>query len=139
MTARRVLILYRDSLLAQGLESLLRQQKGLETSAAQLEEANVEELVRQFAPDVIIVDRDELAEQTAITIGDLLAAGTGTKVIDVSIRNTTVRLYEGRELSEAGFQDLLAAIDSDRSTSKGSIQPRMAPKAGRRTSKGGAE
>ena len=139
MTARRVLILYRDSLLAQGLESLLRQQKGLETSATQLEEANVEELVRQFAPDVIIVDRDELAEQTAITIGDLLAAGTGTKVIDVSIRNTTVRLYEGRELSEAGFQDLLAAIDSDRATRKGSIQPRMAPKAGRRTSKGGAE
>ena len=138
MEPRRVLILYENSLLAEGLLALLSQESWLEVRAKKLTDCLVTDAANHFVPDVIIVDRDELADQTAITIGDLLAGGTGTKVIDVSIRNTKVRLYEGREFSEADFQDLLATIDGSGPAREGSIQPRTAPKAARRTTKGGA-
>ena len=112
MTARRVLILYRDSLLAQGLESLLRQQTGLETSATQLEEANVEELVRHFAPDVIIVDRDELAVRAGITV-DRLLREPHLRVIAVSSRDDVAQVYEGHEVRVAKLEDLLATFANE--------------------------
>ncbi len=132
MNRRRVLILYLNSLLAEGLLALLSQESWLEVRAKKLTDCLVTDAANHFVPDVIIVDRDELAGQTAITIGDLLSGDPGTRVIDVSIRNTKVRLYEGREFSEANFGDLLAAIKSDRPTISGSIQPPATPKGARR-------
>lgn len=139
MNRRRVLILHLNSLLAEGLLALLSQQSWLEVRAKKLTDCLVTDAGDHFAPDVIIVDRDELAGQNAVTIGDLLSGRPGTKVIDVSIRNTKVRLYEGREFSEADFQDLLATIDGSGPARNGSNSPRAAPKATRRTTKGGTE
>ena len=85
------------------------------------------------------MDRDELAGQAAVTMGDLLSGEPHTRVIDASIRKTKVRLYAGREFSDVDVQDLLTAIDGDRPTRKGIIQPRTAPNAARRTTKGGTE
>ena len=132
MKRRRVLILYLNSLLAEGLLALLSQQDWLDVRAEKFSEHLTDHGRDHFEPDVIIVDRDELAGQNAITIGDLLSRRPGTRVIDVSVRNTSVRLYEEREFSEADFGDLLAAIKSDRPTKSGSIPPRAVPKATRR-------
>ncbi len=97
--------------------ALLSQQSGLAVRARKFTECLTDD-PNHFVPDVIIVDRDELAAQEAITIGDLLSSRPGTKVIDVSIRNTKVRLYEGQEFSEADFHDLLATIDGAGPTRK---------------------
>ena len=61
----------------------------------------------------------------------------GTKVIDVSVRNPKVRLYQSHEFSEVDLQHLLAAIDSDALIEGESIQPAATSKARRKT-KGGA-
>lgn len=136
---RRVLILYENSLLAEGLRALLSQESRLEVRAEKFSEYLTNRCGDHFEPDVIIVDRDELAGQHAITIGDLLSRRPGTRVIDVSVRNTSVRLYEEREFSEADSQDLLATIDGSGPTKSGSITPRASPKATRRENQGGKE
>lgn len=133
MKPKRVLILYENSLLAEGLRSLLSQETRLDVRAEKLVGPTSHDPDDRFVPDVIIVDRDELASQSEVTIGDLLS-GRGTKVIDVSIRNPKVRLYQGHEFNEVDLQHLLAAIDSDALTESESIQP--ATKA-RRKAKGG--
>ncbi len=137
MKPRRVLILYENSLLAEGLRALLSQESRLEVRAEKLAESPSHDPEDQFVPDVIIVDRDELASQSDITIGDLLSGKWGTKVIDVSVRNPKVRLYQGHEFNEVDLQHLLAAIDSDALIEGESIQPATNSKARRKT-KGGA-
>ncbi len=113
MTARRVLVLYQDSLLAQGVLSLLRQQVGLEVSARQLEDSRAEEFMGQFAPDVVIIDREDFAGQTGVTIDQLLREGPPhVKVVDISSRNDLARVYEGHEIKLAKFDDLLATLAS---------------------------
>jgi len=134
MKPRRVLILYENSLLAEGLRSLLSQETRLDVRAEKLVGPTSHDPDDHFVPDVIIVDRDELASQSEVTIGDLLSGKRGTKVIDVSIHNPKVRLYQRHEFSEVDLQHLLAAIDSDALTESESIQP--ATKA-RRKAKGG--
>ncbi len=139
MKRRRVLVLYLNSLLAEGLLALLSQEDRLDVRAEKFSEHLTNHGGDHFEPEVIIVDRDELADQNAITIGDLLSRRPGTRVIDVSVRNTSVRLYEEREFSAADLQDLLATIDGSGPTKSGSIPPRAVPKATRRANQGGKE
>lgn len=138
MKPRRVLILYQNSLLAEGLRSLLSEERRLEVRTQKLGGRPWHDLGGGFVPDVIIVDRDELAGQSEITIGDLLSGPRGTKVIDVSVHDPKVRLYHGYEFNEADLQDLLAAIHSDTPTEKESVQLAATAKP-RRNSKGGTK
>src|SRR5574341_1990101 len=113
MKPRRVLILYENSLLAEGLRALLSQESRLEVRAEKLAGASSHDRDDPFVPDVIIVDRDELAGQSEVTVADLLSGRRGTRVIDVSARTPKVRLYQAHEFNEVDLQHLLVAIDSD--------------------------
>lgn len=110
MAVRRVLVLYQDSLLAQGILSLLREQAGVEARSGQFKDAPVEEFMRRFAPDVVIVDREDFAAHAAIALSELVAQASGIRVIDVSAASDMVRLYDGRRIDSARFEDVLAAI-----------------------------
>lgn len=137
MQPRRVLILYQSSLLAEGLVTLLSQQDQLEVKAEKFSDHLSEHSNDRFLPDVIIIDRDELPGQDDITIGDLLSTRSGIKVIDVSTRNKNVRLYEGRELCAAEFEDLLTAINDAGQTTSQNMPPTAAPRTAGRQKQGG--
>ncbi len=113
MTAIRILLLYQDSLLAQGLSSLLRQESGLEVSARRLQDGHLDEFVRQFAPDVVIIDREDSKRHAEITIEELLSGRPGVKVVDVSSRDEFARVYEGRQVRLTTFDDLLATFRNE--------------------------
>ncbi len=113
MTAIRILLLYQDSLLAQGLSSLLRQESGLEVSARRLQDGHLDEFVRQFAPDVVIIDREDSKRHAEITIEELLSGRLGVKVVDVSSRDEFARVYEGRQVRLTTFDDLLATFRNE--------------------------
>jgi len=110
MAARRILLLYNRSLLAQGLLSLLKEQSGVEVRASRLSDAGVTEFVQWFAPDIVVIDRDDFARQAAITIDQLLRDQPQMRVIDVSTRNDVARVYEGHQVEMAKLDDLLAAF-----------------------------
>ncbi len=115
MTARRILLLYQESLLAQGLTNLLQEQAGLDVSARKLNDSDAEGFVRQFAPDVVIIDREDFASHAAITIDQLLRAGPShMKVVDVSSRSDLARVYEGHQVRLAEFDDLLETFGTPR-------------------------
>lgn len=111
MASKRILVLCQDSLLAQGLLSLLREQPGLEVEARQLK-SSAQEFVRQFAPDVVIIDGEDFARHATITIDQLLRERPHVRVIDVSSSNDLARVYEGQEIRVAKFEDLLATLAS---------------------------
>ncbi len=72
----------------------------------------MEEAIRQFVPDVVIIDREDFAAHAEVTLSELLCQASGMKVIDVSTNSNMVRLFEGRQIGIAQFEDLMAAIGS---------------------------
>lgn len=113
MAARRVLLLYQDSLLAQGIISLLRERAVLEVAAAQLANGELHQVVEEFVPDVVIVDRDDLAQQAFITIEQLLRELPDIRIIDISSRDDLARIYEGHQIRVAKFDDLMETLAGD--------------------------
>lgn len=106
----RILALYQDSLLVQGLLSLLREQPGLQVSVGLLKDSNAEELLRQCAPDVVVIDREDFAGHAAVTIDQLLRERPHVKVVDISSRSDLAHVYEGHQIRVAKFDDLLATF-----------------------------
>jgi hypothetical protein len=103
MKPRRVLILYENSLLAEGLRALLSQESRLEVRAEKLAGPMSHDADDHFVPDVIIVDRDELASQSEVTIGDLLSGKWGTKVIDVKCPQPKGEAVPGPRVQRGGL------------------------------------
>jgi len=115
VTVRRILLLYQGSLLVQGLTNLLREQAGLDVSAREFDDCDMEGFVQQLAPDVVIIDREDFASHAAITLDQLLRAGPShMKVVDVSSRNDLARVYEGHQVRLAEFDDLLETFGTPR-------------------------
>ena len=113
MAARRVLVLFQDSLLAEGLLSLLQEQAGLEVRSGQLKDPDVKECVRQFVPDVVVIDNEDFVAHARITIDQLLREWPHTKVVDVSSHDALARVYQGREIEVTKFEDFLAAFANE--------------------------
>ncbi|MDP2726317.1 MAG: hypothetical protein Q8P59_02135, partial [Dehalococcoidia bacterium] len=66
--SQQVLILYQGSLLAQGIESLLRKEKGLEVVSLQLGKGGSSLEEAGLDPDVIILDASELGSQAELSV-----------------------------------------------------------------------
>ena len=103
-------MLFQDSLLAEGLLSLLREQAALAVQSRQLKDPHVEEFLRQFAPDVVVIDQEDFDAHARITIDQLLREWPHTKVVDVSSHDTLARVYQGREIEVTKFEDFLATF-----------------------------
>jgi hypothetical protein len=110
MRAKRVLLLYQDSLLAQGIVSLLRERVALEVAARHLKDDDLNHFVEEFTPDVVIVDREDLAQYAPTTVDQLLHERPHIRIIDMSSRDDVVRVYEGHEIRVAKFDDLLEVV-----------------------------
>ena len=113
MITTRVLLLYQDSLLAHGILSLLRERTEVDVAARQFADGGLHQFIEEFRPQVIIVDRDDLARNTQVTIGELLHEQRQIRIIDVSADNDLARVYEGHQVKVAQFDDLLATLAED--------------------------
>ena len=113
MRAKRVLLLYQDSLLAQGIVSLLRERVALEVAARHLKDGDLNHFVEEFTPDVVIVDREDLAQYAPTTVDQLLHERPHIRIIDISSRDDVARVYEGHEIRVAKFDDLLETLAGD--------------------------
>jgi len=113
MVATRVLLLYQDSLLSQGIVSLLREHAEVHFEARRLADGGLLQFIEEFQPEVIIVDREELARNTPVTIDQLLREQRQIRIIDISANDDLARVYEGHQVRVARFEDLLATLGAD--------------------------
>ncbi len=111
-------MLFQDSLLAEGLLSLLQEQAGLEVGSGQLGDPQVGEFLRQFAPDVVVIDKEDFVTHARTTIDQLLREWPQIKVVDVSSRDALARVYQGREIEVTKFEDFLAALVDETSAGR---------------------
>lgn len=108
---KRVLVVSSFSLFNHGVESLLRNEAGLEIVGREKDVDKALERINQLRPDVVIIDTGNLLSDPASAVMRFLREGGEAKVITFSLEDNTMRIYcgERRVITEVG--DLVRAIE----------------------------
>lgn len=114
MRARRIAVVFHDSLMLEGLVNLLAGRADLEVTSLDPWVVDVAVRLRQLSPEVIIVDGENVGEWPELTLPQLLADSPGAKVIDVNLDSDEIKVYEQHTVTVGKFDDLLEAFGTPR-------------------------
>ncbi len=107
------MILYHASLLAQGIESLLRQEKGLDVTSLRLGNGRTESWGAGFEPDVIILDTCDLGGRAGISVLALLEEHPRAKIICMNAEDDKLEVFRKDQRIATRREELVAAIRSN--------------------------
>jgi len=110
MAVNRVLVLYRGSLFAQGVESLLRGAREVEVFGFDLDHCDVRGLIETYRPGVIVLDANDERMRRMLTIPGLLDCVSDLKVVCLDVNNERASVYHKKEMPVDGLNDLLQVI-----------------------------
>ncbi|MDP2935219.1 MAG: hypothetical protein Q8O86_01875 [Dehalococcoidia bacterium] len=112
MARRQVLILYRGSLLAQGIASLLRQEEGLEVVSLQVGKEGPAPCGAGLDPYAIILDSNDLGGQAGLSVLGLLQEHPRAKVICLSAVDDGLEIYRKYQRTATRREELVEVIRS---------------------------
>lgn len=113
MARRQVLILYRKSLLAQGIGSLLQKVRGLEVESLQLGHGEAPGGYSDGSnPDVIILDTCDLGSQARVSILRLLERHPRARIICLNPEDGRVEVFRKDQRVANRREELVQAIRS---------------------------
>jgi DNA-binding NarL/FixJ family response regulator len=107
---KRVFLLSSHPLFSQGVESLLRQETGLEIVGCDTDVDQAVKHIKELRPDVVIVDRNDLDVDLTPGVMCILRERSGTKVIGLNLKDNTLCIYRGEQRIAREVEDLLEAI-----------------------------
>jgi DNA-binding NarL/FixJ family response regulator len=107
----RVLILSSHPLFGQGVESLLRQQPGMDIIGREMDLDSAIRRIKELQPDVVILDSGAPACDPTPAVIHILREGVGAKVIGLNLQNNTMCIYRGEQRVVREVKDLVEAIE----------------------------
>lgn len=110
MAAKRIAVLYRSSLLAQGLEAALRNANGAEVFGFNLDAPGVLRQLTALAPSVIVVDPQELRLESLAEFLEILQSSSLVCVVSLRWGENTVDILRKERVEVRKARDLLAAL-----------------------------
>jgi DNA-binding NarL/FixJ family response regulator len=110
---KRVLILSNGSLLAQGVDSLLDREPGVQVVGweTDLDEAICR--IREIRPDVVILIDEDTSDCLSPAALRLLREGGGIKIIGLNRQSNTLCIYCGEQRVVEEVADLMEAVGQD--------------------------
>jgi two-component system NarL family response regulator len=109
----RVIIISNYLMFSYGLESLLREQDGLDIVACEQDIAQAIESIKELKPDVVILDCDDPAQHPTWGLMHILSIRPKIKVICMSLQSNNLRIFQARRWITKDVEDLLAAITDE--------------------------
>lgn len=109
----RILLVSRQSLFSSGLQSLLTHQAKVEIVGQEADPAHAIERVKELQPDVVIVDNDPSAGDSAAFALNVLRAGMKVKVIGLGLKDNALYIYRKERRIAHGVEDLMEALETD--------------------------
>lgn len=108
----RVLMISRQSMFEQGLDSLLRQEAGLEIVVCETDVGRVMERIKEVRPDVVIFEANgpEAEAEVGQVVRRLLRENLKLKVIELNLQDNTLCIYCGEHRVIKQVADLVEAI-----------------------------
>lgn len=113
MDKRRILVLYSKSLLAQGVENLLKKTDGLEVIGIDLEKKEAVNEINQLNPEAVIIDGDDIPAGGGALILQVLRENPSVKVFCISTNGSNVDVYRRSQVSVTRADELVAAISKE--------------------------
>jgi chemotaxis response regulator CheB len=107
----RVLILSSYLLFGQGVESLLRQEPGVDIVGRETDVDHAMERIREVRPDVVILDGSGPAHDPTLAVMRILREGVGIKVIGLNLQDNTMCIYRGEQRVVKEVRDLVESIE----------------------------
>jgi DNA-binding NarL/FixJ family response regulator len=109
---RRVFILSSHALFSHGVESLLRQEPGLEIVGRETDVDRAIECIQELRPDVVIFDNNDPEVDFRPVVMRIFREGLGTKVIGLNLQDNTLCIYRGEQRVIEEVKDLVEAIEA---------------------------
>ena len=106
----RVFILSGNPLFGQGVESLLRQETGLEIVGREADLDSAVARVRELKPDVVVLDSSTPACVATTAVVRIFEACQGVRVVGLSLHDNTMCIYRGEQRLVTEVKDLVEAI-----------------------------
>jgi hypothetical protein len=112
MGAKRIAVLYRSSLLAQGLEATLREanNNNTEVHGLDLETPGALEKLRALAPYAVVLDPQELRDESLADFLGLIESCPLACVVSLRWGENVVDILRKERIEVAKARDVLAAI-----------------------------
>jgi AmiR/NasT family two-component response regulator len=107
----RVFIVSSHPLFGQGVESLLRQEAGVEIVGREADVDEAVERIKELRPDVVILDSADLVSDPTPAVMRILREGVRAKVIGLNLEDNTMCVYRGEQREVKGVEDLVEAIE----------------------------
>ncbi len=107
----RVLMISRQSMFEQGLDALLRRKPGLEIVICETGEGMVMECPEELRPDVVIFEANGPEVDVGQVVRHLLRESSKLKVIELNLRDNTVRIYRCEQQMIKRVEDLFQFIE----------------------------
>lgn len=110
MAAKRIVVLYRSSLLAQGLEAALRKAGEAEVHGLDLDTPGTLERLEALAPFAVVVDPQELPDGSLVGLLELLQRSPLVCVVSLHRGEDVVDILRNERVEVAKARDVLAAV-----------------------------
>lgn len=112
MRAHRVVVFYGSSLFAEGVAALLRRQ-GVDVVAVPAVERGAAKRLRALKPQVVILDSDDPALSSELTVMDLLEVSPQSRVVRLDLEKDRLEVYQKKRWAVAKSSDLVRVIQED--------------------------
>jgi DNA-binding NarL/FixJ family response regulator len=108
---RRVFIISSHPLFGQGVESLLRQETGVDIAGRETDVDTAIERIKELRPHVVILDSADPACVPTPAVMRILKEGLEAKVIGLNLQDNTLCIYRGEQRVVEEVKDLVEAIE----------------------------
>lgn len=110
--AHKCMVLYRKSLLAQGIAHLVRAERDMEVTLANMEQVDPMEAVCAMNPDVLILDMNNLKEMDSF-LADLLINHPSMKIVGLDPLKSAIYIFRPRLKAVKNAQEFLDILRED--------------------------
>jgi len=110
MRTQRIFILSRHVLLARGVETLLRGQRGLRVVGSEIDIEAGMERIAALRPDVVILASEINEPQSLATASAIFDCNPGGAVVRLCPAENLLHIYRDSQMKVARVEDLLRAV-----------------------------
>lgn len=107
---KRIILLSRQSMFGQGIESLLSQETGFEIVSEDIDLNHIADCMQRVRPDVVIVNCDDPEIELTPAVASMLRERLGVCLIGLSLKDNRISIYRGQNKQVLQVEDLLEVI-----------------------------
>lgn len=110
MENRRIIVVCKHGLFAQGLSTLLHGREGIEVVGIETDEHRAMESIKKLKPGFVVVERGEECIPIDNLLSYVVRESPGSRIVGLSLGQNEISVYYGQQRQVRRAEDLLDVI-----------------------------